>query len=90
VPVRAAPVLVATENATVPLPMPALLPIAIVIHAAFDVAVHAHVGADAAIATEPGPPASVALWDVGASVNVQAGGAGGGGVGAAAWLTVNV
>ena len=57
VPLRAAPVLAATLNATVPLPPPDP-PLAIVIHAAFEAAVHAHVPADAVTAIEPLPPPS--------------------------------
>ncbi len=54
VPLRAAPVLAATLNPTVPLPVP-VAPDVTVIHAAFDVAVHPH-AEPAVTATVPVPP----------------------------------
>ena len=83
VPLRAAPVLAATLNDTVPLPVPELPPDTVT-HAAFEPAVHAHVAADAVTATDPDPPDSDTDWSAGAMENVQAGG------GAAACDTVNV
>ena len=57
VPERAAPVLAATVNATVPLPVPDAPPVT-VSHPAFAVAVQVQVPADAVTATDPAPPAS--------------------------------
>ena len=74
VPVRAAPVLAETLNATEPLPVPDA-PLEIEIHAALDAAVHAHVAADAVTANDPEPTASDTLCSVGAIENVHAGGA---------------
>ena len=82
VPVLAPPVFAATENATVPLPVPEP-PLVIVIHDAFAPAVHAHVPVEAPTAMDPVPPDSVNVWLAGEIVNVQ-------GAGAAACDTVNV
>ena len=60
VPDRAAPPLVATLYATVPLPVPDA-PLVMVIHASFDVAVHEH-AAPAVTPTLPVPPALPTLW----------------------------
>ena len=73
VPVRAAPVLAATPNDTVPLPVPDA-PLVTVSHAALAVAVHAHVPCEAVTVTEAGPPASATLWAAGAIVIVHGGG----------------
>lgn len=60
VPLRAAPVLAAAANATVPLPVPDA-PLVTVSHDALAAAVHAHMASDAVIATDPEPPVSVTL-----------------------------
>ena len=73
VPVRAAPVLGATLNDTVPLPAP-LAPPTSVIQSAFAVADHAQVAADAVTLIEPVPPASVMLCETGAIDIVHDGG----------------
>jgi hypothetical protein len=86
VPVRAAPLLAATENPTVPLPVPEA-PLEIVTQLAFDPAVHGQVDADAVTPNDPGPPTSATLWTVGEIENVHGGGGGGA---AAACDTVNV
>ena len=54
-PLRAAPLFDATENATDPLPVPDA-PLVIVIHDAFADAVHVQVLADAVTAADPVPP----------------------------------
>lgn len=56
-PVRAAPVLAATLNATVPLPLPEV-PLEIVIQATLDDAVQAQVPVEDVTAIEPLPPLS--------------------------------
>ena len=68
---RPAPVLAATENATVPLPVP-LAPDVIVIHGALLVAVHAH-PLVAVTVTEPVPPPTAMSADEGAIPMLQAG-----------------
>jgi hypothetical protein len=87
VPLRAAPVFAATENAVVPEPVPDA-PEVITIHPAPDAAVQAHVGAEAVTPTDPEPPVSATFWLDGAMENVHGGGGGGGG--AAACVTLNV
>src|SRR6476646_9441359 len=57
VPVRSAPVLAATVNATVPFPVPAA-PLVSVSHPAFAVAVQVHVEVEPVTVTEPEPPVS--------------------------------
>ena len=57
VPVRAAPPLAATLNATVPLPAP-VAPAVTVIHDALEAAVHWHVVAAATVTGVPAPPAA--------------------------------
>jgi hypothetical protein len=64
VPVRAAPVFVATDSATVPLPVPEP-PLVIVIHETFGVAVHAQAGPVVTI-VEAGPPPAGTDCDDGA------------------------
>jgi hypothetical protein len=76
VPVRAAPVLAAAVNATVPLPLPDA-PLEIVIHAAFDVAIQAQ-PLFAVTPTLPLPPLASTDWLVGEIANVHGGGGGGG------------
>ena len=80
---RTLPVLTATVNATVPLPVPDC-PAVTVIQGALVVAVHAHVFADEVIAIEPTPPTAPKNSDVGEIENVHAGG------GAAACAMVKV
>ena len=77
------PVLAATENATVPLPVPDA-PAVMAIHATLVVAVQAQLAADAVTAIEPVAPASATSCDVGEIENAHAGG------GAAACVIVNV
>ena len=69
VPLRAGPVVDATPNCTVPLPVP-LLPLVIVIHDALLAAVHAHSGT-VATATALEPPALATENESGLMVNVQ-------------------
>jgi hypothetical protein len=69
VPLRAGPVVAATENCTVPFPLP-LAPLAIVIHGALLVAVHPHSGI-AVTAIVPDPPALATLCDSGLMLNVH-------------------
>jgi len=76
VPLRAAPVLAAALNATVPLPFP-VAPLVTANHGTLAVALHAHDAADAVTAVDPVPPASDTDCDAGAMVNVQGGGGGG-------------
>ena len=84
VPVRALPpVLAATVNATVPLPVPAC-PAVMVIQPALVDAVHAQVVADAVTAIDPVAAASPTFCEAGEIEKVHAGG------GTAAWVTVNV
>ena len=61
VPLRAGPVLAATENATVPLPVP-LAPLVIEIHDVVDVAVHAHPAALVTVTGVAAPPAAGTDW----------------------------
>jgi hypothetical protein len=89
VPVRAAPALASTLNATTPLPLPEAPPITIN-HDALDAAVHAHVASEAVTLTDPDVAVSATLCAGGAIENVQGGGGGGGGGGAAACDTVSV
>jgi hypothetical protein len=63
VPVRAVPVLFATEKFTAPLPLPGV-PEVIVIHPSLLMAVHPQ-PAPAVTLTAPGPPDSVKDWLVG-------------------------
>ena len=79
---RAAPRLGSTTKPTVPFPLP-VPPEATLIHEALVAAVHAH-PAGAVTPTEPGPPRAVSEALLAPSVYVHVG------VGAAAWLTVNV
>ena len=80
VPVRMAPGLAATENFTVPLPVP-LPGVTPVIHVSLLVAVHSQPGAEAVIMMGVlMPPAAVNDWDVWSSINEHA----------ACWVTVNV
>jgi hypothetical protein len=67
------PVLAATENATVPPPVPDCPPV-IVIQVALVVAVQAQLPVDAVTAIEPVAPASGTFWEAGEIENVQAGG----------------
>jgi len=76
VPLRAAPVLAAVLNATVPLPVPEA-PLVIASHGTLAVALQAHDAADAVTAVDPVPPPSDTDCDAGAMVNVQGGGGGG-------------
>jgi hypothetical protein len=63
VPVREPPLLAATENATLPLPVP-VLPLVTLIQPTFDVALHPHVG-PAVTVTVPGPPPAAIVCPVG-------------------------
>jgi hypothetical protein len=67
------PVLAATVNPTVPLPVPGVPPVR-PIHGALVAAVHAQVFADAFTAIEPDPPTSAKLWVVGDIEKVHVGG----------------
>ena len=67
------PVLAATVNATLPLPVPDV-PDVRLIHVAVVVAVHAQLLADAVTAIEPDPPASAKLCVAGDIEKVHAGG----------------
>src|SRR4051794_38659631 len=78
----AVPVLAATLNVTVPLPVPAEPPV-IVTQVALAAALHAQLAADAVTAIEPVPPASARLCAAGEIEKVHAGG------GAAACVSVN-
>ena len=69
VPIRCGPVLAATVNCTVPLPLP-LTPLEIVIHATLLVAVQAQPVAVVTL-TEPDPPLAVKVWLAGVMVNEQ-------------------
>ncbi len=81
-----APVFGATENVTVPVPVPDAPPVT-VIHEAFDTAVHVQV-APVVTLTLPVPPLFGNAWLVGVRAYVH--GAGGGGADAADWATANV
>src|SRR5574341_283269 len=61
--IRCGPVLAATVNCTVPLPLP-LAPLEIVIHAALLIAVHAQPDTVVTL-TEPDPPLAVKVWLMG-------------------------
>jgi hypothetical protein len=63
VPVRAAPLFDAIENATDPLPVPDA-PLVIVTHAAFDAAVHAQPLVVVTV-VDPLPPVASMVWLVG-------------------------
>lgn len=80
---RAAPVLAATVNATLPLPVPDAPAVSVIQLALVD-AVHVQLAADALTAIDPVPPVSAAFCTVGLMENVHAGG------GAAAWAIVKV
>jgi hypothetical protein len=67
------PVLAATVNPTLPLPVPEV-PAVMLIHDALVVAVHAQLLTDAVTAIEPEPPASAKLCVAGDIEKVQAGG----------------
>ena len=67
------PVLAATVNPTLPLPVPEVPPV-MLIHGALVVAVHTQLFADAVTAIEPDPPASAKLCVVGDIEKVHAGG----------------
>jgi uncharacterized membrane protein len=69
VPVRAGPVLAATEKLTVPLPVP-VAPAVMVIQASLLVAVQAQPAA-AVTLVEPAPPAAAMVWLAGLMENVQ-------------------
>ena len=77
VPVRAAPVLAATLNVTVPLPVP-VEPDATVIHSTAVVAVHWHVAPAETVTGVPAPPAAAMFWLVGEIAVLHAGGGEGG------------
>jgi hypothetical protein len=70
-------VFAATENPTLPLPVPDP-PLVIVTHSALDEAVHEHVELEAVTVTVPLAPAGPKSWLVGEMLNVHAGGGGGG------------
>ena len=76
VPLRAVPVLAATLNATVPLPVPDA-PLVTVSQGTLAAAVHAHDAAEAVTVVDPVPPVSDTDCAVGAIVNVHGGGGGG-------------
>jgi hypothetical protein len=75
VPDLAAPVLTATVNATVVLPLPDD-PLLSVSQPTLALAVHAQLAADAVSATEPDPPVSGTFCSVGAIEKVHGGGGG--------------
>ena len=77
VPVRAAPVLPATLNATDPLPVP-MAPDVTVIHSAALAEVHWHVLAAETVTGVPAPPAALMFCPVGEIVALHAGGGGAG------------
>jgi hypothetical protein len=81
VPLRAAPLFVATAKLTVPFPLPDAAPL-IEIHEAFDAAVHAQ-PLPAVTATEPLPPLASTDWLLGAIAKLHGGGT-------AACVTVSV
>ena len=80
---RAAPVLAAMVNATLPLPVPDAPAVSVIQFALVD-AVHVQLAADALTAIDPVPPVSATFCAVGLIENVHAAG------GAAAWVIVKV
>ena len=80
VPTRCGPVLAATANDTLPLPLPAAAPVIVSQSMLFDAAVHPQFAA-AVIATAPPPPDAASVWAPGEIENVH---------GTGCWVTVSV